>query len=119
MKQFEVEVSTNVKKGLGGRTSVDIPMLFRFRTDKIRGMWMHGMKVPIDIVWIRHDGMVLDLYSRVQTTDENVFVSSQPARFAIECAAGTAQRLGLIPGRRIQIAKQGESTFVFSDTSRM
>jgi uncharacterized membrane protein (UPF0127 family) len=82
-------------------------MLFRFTEVQPLTFWMRGMKFPLDIIFLR-DNAVVDVANDVQppavTNGVPAVVSSiGPADSVLEINAGTAKKLGLIPGQSITI----------------
>ncbi len=82
-------------KGLGGRESIgkDEAMLFVFDKDDRWGIWMKGMKMPIDIIWLDADKKIVHIEADVQPDAEpyDIYKPSKPARYVIEMAAGNAK----------------------------
>lgn len=84
-------------------------MIFLFdRPDKY-GMWMKGMKFPIDILWIR-GGTVVDLEENVSPPRRNVsetlfpvYRSEAPADVVLETAAGFSKRYNVKIGDQVKI----------------
>jgi uncharacterized membrane protein (UPF0127 family) len=103
--EFKAQLPETLEKGLGGQTSIEKPMLFEFPDYRVRRMWMQGMLVPIDIVWFDDGGTVTKIYENVPTTVGPKYSSITPAKYAIECAAGDARRLGLVVGAHIRILR--------------
>jgi uncharacterized membrane protein (UPF0127 family) len=101
--EFDVQIPESGYKGLSGKKVVEKPMLFVFSEPEIRSMCMRGMKVPLDIVWADKDGKITKVYQNIQANDRGLFSSVTPAKYAVECAAGDATRLGLKAGKRIRI----------------
>jgi len=101
--EFQVQLPDTLEQGLAGKTKVDKPMLFVFPEVKNHVMWMKGMKIPIDIVFIGEDGIIKKVYSNVKPIMGPRYPSTVPVKYAIECAAGDARRLGLIEGEHIRI----------------
>ncbi|MDO8594800.1 MAG: DUF192 domain-containing protein [bacterium] len=81
--------------GLGNRDSIGDSegMLFVFEAPDFHGIWMKGMRFPLDIVW-------LDEGLRVVAMKENVTVDTYPQSFfpkerassVLELKAGTATK---------------------------
>ena len=46
---------------------------------------------------------IIKVYHNIQANDRGLFSSVTPAKYAVECAAGDATRLGLKVGKRIRI----------------
>ncbi len=96
---FEAEISSTAAqkaKGLAGRTSMSEngAMLFLFNEYGNHGFWMAGMKIPIDIVWIR-DNQVIGFTKNIAVTDKEIFYAPDLVNKVIEVAAGTVDKKGI------------------------
>jgi uncharacterized membrane protein (UPF0127 family) len=104
--QFPVKVvrtPDELHKGLGGQNPIKKPMLFVFPEEGMHSMCMRDMLVNIDIVWIRADGTIVKVYNDADYHDqEKLYPSEVPVKYAIECAAGGASRLGLREGEHLE-----------------
>jgi uncharacterized membrane protein (UPF0127 family) len=101
--EFQVQLPETLEKGLAGKTKVDKPMLFVFPEVKLHSMWMKGMKIPIDIIFISEDGIIKKVYENVKPIMGPKYSSIVPVKYALECAANDARRLGLVEGEHIRI----------------
>lgn len=101
--KFSVQYPRTLAEGLAGKTIVEKPMLFVFPEVKVHTMWMKGMLIPIDIVFIDSDGKIVKVYENAPPKMGPKYPSIVPCKYAIECAAGDAARLGLVEGARIRI----------------
>lgn len=91
--------------GLMHRTSLapNAGMLFVFPSDSPYQFWMKDTLIPLDMVW-------MDEQKRVIYVEKNAppcpavrlqcpsFGPSDPARYVLEIAAGSADRVGIKPG---------------------
>jgi uncharacterized membrane protein (UPF0127 family) len=70
-------------------------MLFVYPGEDIRSMWMKNTYIPLDMVFARADGSVINVITDTvpQTLLSNK--STQPARYVLELNAGTTRRLGI------------------------
>ena len=84
-------------RGLPERTG----MLFVYESEEIRSMWMKNTYIPLDMVFVRADGSVVNVITDTvpQTLTSNR--SSAPALYVLELNAGTARRLGIGTRSRI------------------
>ncbi|MCC7276038.1 MAG: DUF192 domain-containing protein [Alphaproteobacteria bacterium] len=103
---FTVELAlSNAQQmqGLMYRRSLapDRGMLFVYEEDAPLAMWMKNTYVPLDMLFLKADGRIINIIENVppQTLDSRP--SDGPARAALELAAGTAARLGIRPGDRV------------------
>jgi uncharacterized membrane protein (UPF0127 family) len=94
--------------GLGGRDALarDAGMYFVLRADT-RGIWMKGMRFPLDLVWIEDD-RVVEVTARVPneppgTPDAElpIYSPSVPANRVLEVNAGWAREHGVRRGDRV------------------
>jgi uncharacterized membrane protein (UPF0127 family) len=97
--------------GLSGRAAVPpgTGMLFLYSEADTRGFWMKGCLVPLDIAYVRDDGVVVDV-GRLEAPPRGVdddalprFRSTQPVRVVFEAAAGEFARLGVVPGVTLRL----------------
>jgi hypothetical protein len=93
------------KTGLQGRRSLPRfgGMLFIFSDDAPRVMWMKDTRMTLDIIFLDNDGVVRSLASRVSPSKIKLF---SPARYVIELAGGTAEKLDLWPGDKVLLPHQ-------------
>lgn len=101
--RFGVQYPRTLAEGLAGKTVVKKPMLFVFPETKVQSMWMKGMLIPIDIVFADENGTIIKVYVDVKPIMGPKYSSVVPCKYAIECGAGDAARLGLVEGQRIRI----------------
>ncbi len=108
------EVASNFEsraKGMSGRTSVPVStgMLFTYSDADVRGFWMKGCLVSLDIAYLRDDGTVVNV-GRMDAPAPSVpddalprFASMEPVRMVFEVGAGEANRLGVVKGARLRL----------------
>ena len=107
-RRFEIEVAVTPEerqRGLSGRESmpVDAGMLFVFEEERVLSFWMRETLIPLDIVFIDGERRIVDIQTMVpepdvSTGDLTVYLSSEPAMYALEVNAGVAAELGLMVG---------------------
>jgi uncharacterized membrane protein (UPF0127 family) len=105
-KRIEIEVAdTDELKALGlmFRTSLadTAGMLFPYSPPQEITMWMKNTYIPLDMVFIRSDGIVHRIEARTTPLSETVIASKGPVSAVLELAGGAAERLGLKPGDRV------------------
>jgi hypothetical protein len=105
--QIEIEVAeTPEEKALGLMFRTSVPertgMLFPYPAPQELTMWMRNTYVPLDMVFIRADGVVHRIVARTEPMSEKVIASEGNVSAVLELAAGAAQRLGLEPGDRVR-----------------
>ena len=91
------------RHGLAGTTHLGPAqgMLFVFGYDAPWEMWMEGMQVPVDIVWLDATKKVVRVQAAVQPeTYPHRFTPGMPTRYVLELASGVAAKYHIEPGVR-------------------
>ena len=90
-------------RGLMFRTSLPDTsgMLFPYAPPRELTMWMKNTYIPLDMVFIRQDGVIHRIEVRTEPLSETVISSGGPMAAVLELAGGAAERLGLKPGDRV------------------
>ncbi|MDB5042272.1 MAG: hypothetical protein JWN27_2998 [Candidatus Eremiobacteraeota bacterium] len=84
-------------------------MLFAFADGDLQHqIWMNDTLVPLDIIFMRSDGMVMAMAENVPATkpgtpDDRIARRNGEGRYVIELASGEAERAGLDVGIRLAI----------------
>ncbi|MCL4767160.1 MAG: DUF192 domain-containing protein [Hyphomicrobiaceae bacterium] len=109
---IDVEVAeTPEEKAVGLMFRRSVPdrtgMLFPYETSQEVTMWMRNTYVPLDMVFIRADGVVHRIEARTEPLSERIIASQGPVTAVLELAGGAAERLGLRPGDRVRHAHFG------------
>jgi uncharacterized membrane protein (UPF0127 family) len=110
---FSVELARTTKEqeqGLSGRTTLpqDQGMLFSFKTSAQYPFWMKGMKIPLDILFIKDDKIVT-IFNSVpppkdsKTTNLPVYTPTKPVNYALELNAGQAKTYDFQNGDDVKI----------------
>lgn len=104
---FTVEVARNDAEraqGLMYRRSMapDHGMLFDFGQPQPIAMWMKNTYIPLDMLFIRRDGTIARIAADTEPLSTQVIPAGEPVPFVLELNAGTAKRLGLAPGDRVE-----------------
>lgn len=88
--------------GLSGvdKLSADEGLIMVFPSDSTWNIWMSGMKVPIDIVWLDSQKKVVYIVRNAdpELHEDKVFVPLNPARYVVELPAGSVQQYGVKSG---------------------
>lgn len=109
------ELPEDQARGLGGRRALrpDEGMVFVYRERRQPGFWMHGMLIPIDILWIDTDRIVYIVHRapppKPGTPDAKlpVYTPPVPANLVLEIAAGRARTLDLKVGDVVEFDFSG------------
>lgn len=111
-QRFKVELADNDAsraRGMMFRTSMapDAGMLFDFGQEQTVSFWMRNTLIPLDMLFIKADGTILNIHQRAIPRDETGITSAGPVRAVLELNGGTAARLGIRPGDRVRHAVFG------------
>ena len=105
--RLTVEIADNEKewaKGLSGRPFLPPlrGMLFVFPKEDYYQIWMREMQFPIDIFWIRSDGVIIDIKKHA-TPDSypEVYTPKSPAKYVLETAADFADEYNIEVGDKV------------------
>ena len=104
--EFEIYLATDFEQHRRGLMFVrDMPertgMLFVYDAEEPRSMWMKNTYIPLDMVFARADGSVVNVVTDTVPQTLSSHRSTAPARYVLELNAGTARRLGIGTGSRI------------------
>lgn len=107
--RFMVELADTDERrmiGLMFRTQMapDAGMLFDFKRDEPVAMWMRNTLIPLDMLFIARDGRIVNIGERAVPRSETTIMSQGPVRFVLELNGGTAARLGIRAGDRVEHA---------------
>jgi hypothetical protein len=102
-----VEVADNDAErstGLMFRRSIgpDEGMLFIYDREEDISMWMKNTYIPLDMFFVKRDGVISQIEANTEPFSEAIIASRAPVLAVIEMAAGSAKRLGIRPGDRVQ-----------------
>jgi hypothetical protein len=106
-QSFQVEVARNDAdraQGLMFRRSMapDRGMLFDFGRTEPVSMWMQNTYLPLDMLFIRADGSIARIAANTEPLSTRTIPSGEPVLAVLELNAGTAAKLGIKPGDRIE-----------------
>ncbi|URD53564.1 DUF192 domain-containing protein [Chroococcidiopsis sp. CCNUC1] len=110
-QKIELEVARTpeqVAAGLRSRSflPLDRGMLFVVNQPKPVKLWMKDVLVPLDIIFIRN-GTVASLVKNAPPCPRwkscPIYDSVQPVNYVLELPAGSANRLGIQPGRKLDV----------------
>ncbi len=103
---FQVELAKSPEErriGLMHRRHMapDHGMLFDFGETAPVAMWMRNTYIPLDMLFIRADGVVANIAHDAVPHSEVILASAGPVRAVLELPAGTTRLLGIEAGARI------------------
>ena len=104
---FQVEVArtdADRAQGLMYRRSLpaDQGMLFDFARVQPLSMRMRNTYIPLDMLFIRPDGAIARIAENTEPLSTRTVASGEPVLAVLELNGGTAARLGIKPGDRIE-----------------
>jgi uncharacterized protein len=104
---FAVEVmrtDADRSRGLMYRRTMapDHGMLFDFQGSAPVAMWMKNTYLPLDMLFIRADGSIAKIAADTEPLSTKVIPSNEPVLSVLELNAGTAARLKLHAGDRVE-----------------
>jgi uncharacterized membrane protein (UPF0127 family) len=77
-------------------------MLFPYNESRELSMWMRNTFIPLDMVFIRPDGVIHRIEARTEPMSERIINSDGPVSAVLELAGGAAERLGIKAGDRVR-----------------
>jgi uncharacterized membrane protein (UPF0127 family) len=106
---FKVEIAADhasQEKGLMYRKKMaaNAGMIFDFDQDVMTSFWMKNTILPLDIIFIRSDGVVSSVAANAVPMSETPIPSSEPVRAVLELNAGRAAQIGMKPGDKVHAA---------------
>ena len=104
---IDIEIADTLEEkaqGLMFRSHLDDRggMLFFYDTPQEITMWMRNTYIPLDMVFIRRDGVVHRIEAMTQPLSDDIVASRGDASACLELAGGVAAKLGLKPGDRVE-----------------
>ena len=102
-RTIDIEVAeTMEEKSLGLMFRTSLPdnqgMLFPYGRSMEITMWMKNTYIPLDMVFIRPDGVIHRIEARTEPLSEAIIASKGAVSAVLELAGGAAERLGLRAG---------------------
>jgi uncharacterized membrane protein (UPF0127 family) len=106
-RHFVVEVATTDEqrqRGLMFRQDLasEAGMLFLYPSDREITMWMENTILPLDMIFFGSDGRIIRIAERAVPFSTEVIASEGPARGVVEVNGGTAARLGIRVGDKVE-----------------
>jgi hypothetical protein len=107
VKVISVEITETQEekmKGLMYRPSLpdNQGMIFAYDPPREITMWMRNTYIPLDMVFIRPDGVIHRIEAWTRPFSEEIIASKGDVAACLELAGGAAERMGLKPGDRVE-----------------
>lgn len=96
-------------QGLSGKKFLpsNTAMLFEFDKPDTHGIWMKDMLFPIDIIWLDHNKMIVNLLSNAEPGSyPHVYYPPKNSLYVLEVRAGLIKDKGLKLGDEILFGKE-------------
>ena len=77
-------------------------MLFIYDSEQDIAMWMKNTYISLDMIFVRRGGVISHIAANTEPFSENIISSEGPVLAVIEMGSGSAKRLGMKPGDRVQ-----------------
>ncbi len=81
---------------------LDNGMLLDYDPPSEASIWMRNTFIPLDLVYIRADGVIESIYLGAKPHDETARPSKGPVRAVLELNAGVTRLLGIQAGDRVE-----------------
>lgn len=98
------------QRGMMYRESLapDRGMLFLYGESAQRNMWMHNVKIPLDIIWLNKDRVIVGILANAppclieDSTRCPQYSTRENSQFVLELAGGMAAKYRLAKGQTIR-----------------
>ena len=110
--EVKVEVAKDPQhrqRGLMYRKQLDENegMIFLFGRRRLLTFWMKNTCLPLDMIFIDHDGVVVGIEENVPTMNTNTYHVGCPSQYVLEVNAGWSRRHGVEPGQKARFVGFG------------
>jgi uncharacterized membrane protein (UPF0127 family) len=104
---FKAEVATRDKDQTYGLMFVrsmldDQCMIFPYASPKPVAFWMKNTLIPLDMLFVRPDGVIGQIKAKARPQDETFIYSQGPVSAVIEINGGLAKKYGLSTGDKVE-----------------
>lgn len=80
-------------------------MLFRFGRDDWRSFWMKNTRIALDMLFVRTDGVVVNVVQRAEPMTLWRCLSREPCATVLEVTGGWAEARGVGAGDRVEVIR--------------
>jgi len=103
---FDIEVATTPEQQEHGlmfrkKLAADAGMLFLWPEDQPVSMWMKNTLIPLDMLYVAHDGRITKITAKAVPMDLTVLPSDGPIRAVVEIGGGEAARQNIKTGDKV------------------
>jgi hypothetical protein len=112
--KFRVEIAQTSRQQMRGlmfrrQLAADAGMLFFYGGSQIITMWMKNTYIPLDMIFIRGDGVIMEIAERTIPGSLAIISSGAEVSAVLELNGGTVSRLGIVKGNTIRHAYFGNA----------
>lgn len=105
--RFDIYLAISREQQMRGLMYVrDLPettgMLFVYRGNGPRSMWMRNTYISLDIAFARDDGSIINIARDTVPLSEESIAADEPATYVLELNAGVTAALSIEPGARLR-----------------
>lgn len=105
--RFQIEVARTAEQRRTGlmfrrHLAADAGMLFTFDPPQLVSMWMKNTVLPLDMLFIDTQGRIVNIARDTTPFSLDRINSDGPVAAVLEVAGGTAERLGIKAGDRVE-----------------
>ena len=76
-------------------------MLFVFSGEAQRSFWMKDTLIPLDMLFLSHDGSIHHIHQMAKPQDKTQISSKRPSKAVLEINGGLADQLGIKAGDKV------------------
>lgn len=83
----------------------DAGMLFDFEAERTVSFWMRNTYIPLDMIFIKADGVVQNIHVNARPHDTTSIPSDGPVQYVLEIPGGRSVELGIAAGDTVEHAR--------------
>lgn len=91
------------------KMAADNGMLFDFGMSRDVSMWMRNTLLPLDMLFIRKDGVITHIHENATPQSDAIISSRGPVKYVLELNGGRARALGIKPGDTVKSRQIGNA----------
>ncbi len=91
-----------------------VGMIFIMPDEVIQSFWMKNTYIPLDMIFITKDGIVESILRNVPPLSLSSRRSKGPSKFVLELLGGSADKLGITEGGKLEVNEDHTGQLVLS-----
>ena len=108
--RFDVAADPQTRRQglMGQELAENTGMLFDFPEGTRPAIWMRNMHISLDLLFVSASGRIEHIFANVAPCAQlpcSIYQAAAPLRYVLEVPAGTAQRLDLKRGQRLDMSQ--------------